>query len=190
MALGRGWEEGREGPVGQDWFLQQPSSQLPKPPTWHPRLPRPPWGLLYVQEASGQPIATGRKGGQKKDFPLDVCPGSNSQYPLNGDPWPCPALTPILTPPNTQTQILPPPNSCRQTRGVAPNLLALLPLSQAGQRVVKGKEDTQVALLSDFHSRATVPLLTHRSPILPPHLPPPTPPGRGSPTSRRGRFFN
>lgn len=115
------------------------------------------------------------RAGQKKDLPLDVCPGSNSQYPLNGDPWPYTALIPILTPPNTQTQMLPPPNSCRQTRGVAPNLLALLPLSQAGQRVVKGKGDTQVALLSDFHSRATVPLLTHRSQILPPHLPPPHP---------------
>ena len=134
MALARGWEEGWEGPVRQNWFLQQPSPQPAKPPTQDPWLPRAPHGLLYVQEASGQPAATGRMGWAEERLPLG-CP-SWEQLSVPSKWRPLAVLCSHLhAPPNTQTQMLPPPNSWRPTWGVAPRSPGSAPPYPAGQGV-------------------------------------------------------
>lgn len=161
MALAQAWKE------GQEWPVKQP------PPPWNPWLPWPPCGLLFVQEASGQPKATGKDR------------LGNFWDPLNRVPWlyPFPASVPpfFLGAPNTQTQMLPPPNNWEKTQGVAPKSPWLCSwLRVAGRESgACGQHCTLAARPSDFHLRGHSPLLPHRSQIPPPHLPPP---GRVSPS--------
>lgn len=182
VPLAGGWEGGQEGQERQDWFPQRPSPQPVKPLAWNPGCSCHPHTLLYVQEASGQPSAMGKMGWAEERLPLGGL--SCSQHPPNRDPWLCPAPAPIPAP-KTPRHKRSHPQTTGGRLGVwpSPNLLALPPLSWAGEGVARqGKGNTQVATqrtpearLSDFHPGATGPLHTHRSQILPPHLPPPRP---------------
>lgn len=91
MALAQGWKEGQKGLERQDWFRQSPQPGIPVCPS------RPLDFFTHRRPQAGPKLREGWVG-QKKDFPLGICPGSNSQHPLHTDPWPCPAPAPIPAP--------------------------------------------------------------------------------------------
>lgn len=141
MSLAAG---GQEGPETQDWFSQQPSSQPAKPPAQNPSCPCHPHRLLYVQEASGQPSATGRMGWAEERL------GCLSWKQLSAPSKQRPLAMPCSCPhPGSQTpryKHYHPQTTGGSLRVWPPNLLSLPPLSWAEEGVARqGKGNTQVA---------------------------------------------
>ena len=134
-----------------------------------------PTDFFMYKRPQASPVPRKGWAGQKEDFPLGVCPGSNSRHLLNRDPSPCPAPAPVLAP----TKCCHPQTSGGGLRVWPPNLLALLPCPglergwQARERGTRRWHHTLVALLSDFHPRGHSP--SFYSQILNSSSSPPTP---------------
>lgn len=144
--LSRGMEGGQEGQERQDWFPQRPSPQPAKPLARNPGCPCHPTDFFIYRRPQASPAPWEGWIRQKRDYPLGVCPGSNSQHPLNRDPWPCPAPAPTPAPKHPNTNAATPQITGGRLRVWPPNLLALPPLSCAGEGVARqGKGNMQVA---------------------------------------------
>lgn len=104
-----------------------------------------PTDFFMYRRPQASPVPREGWAGQKKDFPLGVCPGSTSRCLPNGDLRPCPVPAPILAP-NTQKQVLPPPKQLEADSGCGPQSPGPASLSRAGEGVAsQGKGDMWVA---------------------------------------------
>lgn len=163
----------------QDELLQWPSPHLAEPPTQNLWLPRHPMDCLYAQEASGQPNTMGRVGWAEEWLPLGYLSWEQLSAPSKQRPLAMPSSCPHLSPQTPRHKHCHPQTTGGRLRVWPPNLNGSVPPTPGGEGVARQGKWRHTGGTAPwrpspwtFTPGAKAPL-THRSQILPPHLPPP-----------------